>query len=92
MGSRNESLLTRESVDMARVRIPVSHLEFDEGGNTVMVQSKTGTVLKVRLPVKIRTKQCDDVTQASHMDVNVSMEHYAGPVPPTFYLGSDARR
>lgn len=76
---------------MARVQIPVSVIEFDERGRTIWVQSPNGgTVLRIQLPVGIRTSRCEDTADTSHMDIAVTMPQYGGLIPPTFCLAKDA--
>mgnify|MGYP000327252793 CR=1 FL=1 len=56
---------------MARIRIPVSYLEFEEDGNTIWIHDKTGTATVLRLMTrssgKIVTTRCES-NPCSHVD------------------------
>lgn len=56
---------------MARITIPVSIIEFDEHGNTLWVQAKGGTVLRIKTLGKIVTDQCT-TNPVSHSDITVA--------------------
>lgn len=50
--------------------VPVAAVEFDEGGNTIWVQSEGGTVLRVKCSGRIRVKEsCTNIVP--HADMNV---------------------
>lgn len=54
---------------MSRVQIPVAMIEFDEGGNTIWVQSPIGaTVLRIKVEGRIRTTRCHS-NVVSHLDL-----------------------
>lgn len=54
---------------MARIQIPVSILEFDEGGNTIWVHGPAGaTVLRLKTMKAISVNlDCENI--CSHVDV-----------------------
>lgn len=52
-----------------RRTIEVLALEFDEGGNTLWVHGRKGTVLRVKTTGKIYVKDCGERTSGSHADV-----------------------
>jgi len=55
---------------MARVHIEVGLVEFEEGGNTIWVQSKDGTVLRIKCSGKIVIDgKCRN--NCAHSDINV---------------------
>lgn len=72
---------------MARISIPVSAIEFEEGGDTIWVQSALGcTTLRIKTfsPLKIIQRRCGDGTP-THGDAACS-----GPI--VICLGTDADR
>ena len=53
----------------ARIKIPVSELEFVIGGNTIWVHSPIGaTVLRIKTGQTIQVEKCDS-NPCSHLDV-----------------------
>ncbi len=70
---------------MARIKIPVVELEFEEGGNTIWVHNPIGaTVLRIKTMGKITTnKECENV--CSHSDIIV-------PDDINICLANDAER
>lgn len=57
---------------MARIQIPVSMLEFDEGGNTVWIHGPQGaTVLRIKTMKKITVGKTDCENICSHSDILV---------------------
>lgn len=75
---------------MARIRIAVDSLEFDEDGQEVLVQRKGQTVMALKLPMRIRVVE-DEAALVSKMEMVVLFERL-GTIPPTFRLGIDAKR
>ena len=78
---------------MSRVQIPVSQVEFVEGGHTIWVHNAEGaTVMRIKLPIAIRaTQKCENV--CSHFDLTVDGDKLRlGTIPPTFCLSDDAAR
>ena len=71
------------------VKIPATSIEFEPGGKRLIVRGKKGPILQIDLPMWIRTEKAAE-DETSHMRLTVSAEHL-GIVPPTFYLGRDAR-
>lgn len=64
---------------MARITIKVAAIEFDEGGHTMWVQSKEGTVLRIKCTGKITTNtECENTCSHSDMivqgDINVCLK------------------
>jgi Ca2+-dependent lipid-binding protein len=57
---------------MARIKIDVAQLEFEEGGNTIWIHSPIGaTVLRIKTMGKLTTKKgCKNV--CSHADIVVN--------------------
>lgn len=73
-----------------RVQIPVSMVEFDEGGRTIWVHSEdgAGTVMRIKLSTGIHTKEeCEN--NCSHIDITMTEPSV---VPPVFCLSKDAHR
>lgn len=56
---------------MRRINIPVSVVEFDDGGNTIWIQSEGGTTLRIKCTGKIRTDMCE-TSPISHCDIIVN--------------------
>lgn len=57
---------------MARVRIPVSLLEFEEGGDTIWVHGPHGgTTMRIKTMGKIVTDECN-TSPVSHCDIMVN--------------------
>lgn len=54
-----------------KVLIPVDAIEFYNGSNTIWVQSKNGTTLRIKCTGKIITNQCG-TSPISHCDVIVN--------------------
>ena len=80
---------------MSRIAIPVSLLEFDEGGNTLWVHSPNGcTVLRVKLAGKFRTSSCGENAVSSHADITIHRDGHPGvhDGDVTFCLAKDAER
>ena len=68
---------------MSRVIIPACIVEFDEGGNTIWVQSPQGaTILRVKCTGPIAIMACD-TSPVSHADLVVQGGF-------TYCLGKDA--
>lgn len=54
-----------------RITIPVGAVEFNEGGNTIWIQSpKGGTTLRIKCTGKIKTDVCEN-SPISHCDIIV---------------------
>lgn len=69
---------------MARIKIPVCELEFEEGGDTIWVHSPLGaTVLRIKAIDRITTVNCD-TNPVSHLDLVVPEAE--------FCLAGDAER
>lgn len=51
-----------------RVQIPAGVVEFNEGGNTIWVQSVHGTIMRIKCTGKIVTNQCKN-SPCSHVDM-----------------------
>jgi len=69
---------------MSRVVIPVSVLEFEEGGSTIWVHGPHGmTVLRVKVQGRLSTAKCAS-NPSSHLDL------MAQDRDPVFCLGPDA--
>ena len=57
---------------MSRIQIEVGLIEFDEGGNTIWIQSPLGgTTMRIKCTGKIITDQCKD-SPLSHCDIIVN--------------------
>lgn len=53
-----------------RIQVPVSMIEFDEGGHTIWVHSDVGTVLRIKTLGAITVeKQCQNI--CAHADILV---------------------
>lgn len=69
--------------------ISVECVEFEEGGRTLWVQGRIGTVLRVQLPLgsEFQTTSCGDRTAISHLDLTI--ERLQANHPVVFCLGAD---
>jgi hypothetical protein len=61
--------ISEELEERARYCIDVLCVEFDDGGNTLWVQGRTGTVLRIKLSGKIKVDLCPESLSGSHADV-----------------------
>jgi hypothetical protein len=55
---------------MSRITIPVQLVEFEDGGNTIWIQSEVGTTVRIKCTGKIKTETCE-VSPISHLDLIV---------------------
>lgn len=53
-----------------RISIPVGLIEFNEGGNTIWIQSEGGTILRIKTLGKIKVDKCK-TSPVSHADIIV---------------------
>ncbi len=53
-----------------RIKIPVMEMEFNLGGNTIWIQSKGGTVLRLKCSGKIKIDRCTN-SPISHSDLMI---------------------
>lgn len=56
---------------MPRVQLDVIGLEFEDGGNTIWVHGRQGTVLRIKCSGKIIVHACANDYAAPHSDVQV---------------------
>lgn len=56
---------------MSRYCIDVLCIEFDERGQTLWVQGKAGTVLRLKTTGRITANHCNETLSGSHTDVMV---------------------
>ena len=55
---------------MARITVPVSVLEFDDGGNTIWIHGPQGaTVLRIKAKKIVAQRGCENI--CAHADINV---------------------
>ncbi len=55
--------------ERARYCIDVLCVEFDAGGNTLWVQGRNGTVLRVKMTGTIKVDECPESLSGSHADL-----------------------
>lgn len=65
-----------------RVKIPVTEIEFEEGGDTIWIQGPGYTALRMKV-LSVRTKKCVD-SPKTHCDVVLPNDIFV------FCLGEDA--
>lgn len=56
---------------MSRITIPVMAIEFDEGGHTIWIHGKGGTVARIKTMGKIKARACSVGAVSSHFDIIV---------------------
>jgi len=56
---------------VSRYCIDVLCVEFDENGQTLWIQGKSGTVLRLKTTGRITAKRCNGPLSGSHADVMV---------------------
>ncbi len=57
---------------MSRVKIPVTELEFEPGGNTIWIHGPNGaTVARIKTMGKFKIDACQPEAPTSHFDVIV---------------------